>query len=96
VVDIPTQKLETLKLPAEQNWKIRLTPLSLGSNQNKTIIPKIVNTDKNYYQYRLDKTRKNNTVIYKIVCKGKNLKQRYDISKSEIVTIEFDFNDNTG
>jgi hypothetical protein len=68
----------------------------LGSNQNKTIIPKIVNTDKNYYQYRLDKTRKNNTVIYKIVCKGKNLKQRYDISKSKIVTIEFDFNDNTG
>lgn len=96
VVDIPTQKLETLKLTAEQNWKIRLTPLSLGSNQNKTIIPKIVNTDKNYYRYELYKTEENNTVIYKIVCKGKNLKQRYDISKSKIVVIKFEFNDNTG
>lgn len=94
VVDFPTHK--STKLEAAHNCQIMLTPLSLGSNQNKTIIPKIVNPDKHYYRYELYKTEENNTVIYQIVCKGKNLKQRYDISKSEIVTIQFEFNDNTG
>ena len=91
-----TQKLETLKLSAEQNWKIRLTPLSLGSNQNKTIIPKIVDSVQNYYRYGLEEEEKDQKVIYKILRRGKSLKLIHTRSKIETVTVKFEFQDNTG
>ncbi|MFM6518687.1 MAG: hypothetical protein ACKPIC_19615, partial [Microcystis panniformis] len=72
VVDFPTH--ESTKLAAAQNCQIILTPLSFGSHQNKNIIPKIVDNDQNYYRYELEEQKKDQKVIYEILCRGKNIK----------------------
>ena len=94
LVDIPTHK--STKLPDAQNCQITLTPLSLGSNQNKNIIPKIVDSVQNYYRYGLEEQKKDQKVIYKILCRGKTLKLIHTRSKIETVTVNFEFQDNTG
>ena len=94
LVDIPTHK--STKLPDAQNCQITLTPLSLGSNQNKNIIPKIVDSVQNYYRYGLEEQKKDQKVIYKILCRGKNIKLIHTRSKIETVTVNFEFQDNTG
>jgi hypothetical protein len=94
LVDIPTHK--STKLPDAQNCQITLTPLSLGSNQNKNIIPKIVDSVQNYYRYGLEEEEKDQKVIYKILRRGKTLKLIHTRSKIETVTVKFEFQDNTG
>lgn len=94
LVDIPTHK--STKLPDAQNCQITLTPLSLGSNQNKNIIPKIVDSVQNYYRYGLEEEEKDQKVIYKILRRGKTLKLIHTRSKIETVTVNFEFQDNTG
>jgi hypothetical protein len=94
LVDIPTHK--STKLPDAQNCQITLTPLSLGSNQNKNIIPKIVDSVQNYYRYGLEEEKKDQKVIYKILRRGKTLKLIHTRSKIETVTVKFEFQDNTG
>ncbi|MFM8299598.1 MAG: serine protease [Microcystis aeruginosa] len=94
VVDFPTHK--STKLAAAQNCQIMLTPLSLGSHQNKNIIPKIVDNDQNYYRYELEEQKKDQKVIYEILCRGKNIKLIHTRSKIETVTVKFEFQDNIG
>ena len=94
VVDFPTHK--STKLAAAQNCQIILTPLSLGSHQNKNIIPKIVDNDQNYYRYELEEQKKDQKVIYEILCRGKNIKLIHTRSKIETVTVKFEFQDNIG
>jgi hypothetical protein len=94
LVDIPTHK--STKLPDAQNCQITLTPLSLGSNQNKNIIPKIVDSVQNYYRYGLEEEEKDQKVIYKILRRVKTLKLIHTRSKIETVTVKFEFQDNTG
>ncbi|ROI01726.1 serine protease [Microcystis aeruginosa FACHB-524] len=94
VVDFTTNK--PIKLAAAQNCQIILTSLSLGSHQNKNIIPKIVDNNQNYYRYELEEQKKDQKVIYKILCRGKNIKLIHTRSKIETVTVKFEFQDNTG
>ncbi|MCZ8227321.1 MAG: serine protease [Microcystis sp. LE19-84.1B] len=94
VVDFTTNK--PIKLPAAQNCQIILTSLSLGSHQNKNIIPKIVDNNQNYYRYGLEEGEKDQKVIYKILRRGKTLKLIHTRSKIETVTVKFEFQDNTG
>jgi len=94
VVDFTTHK--SIKLAAAQNCQIILTSLSLGSHQNKNIIPKIVDNNQNYYRYELEEQKKDQKVIYKILCRGKNIKLIHTRSKIETVTVKFEFQDNTG
>ncbi|MBE9073966.1 serine protease [Microcystis sp. LEGE 08355] len=94
VIDFTTNK--SIKLAAAQNCQIILTSLSLGSHQNKNIIPKIVDNNQNYYRYELEEQKKDQKVIYKILCRGKNIKLIHTRSKIETVTVKFEFQDNTG
>ncbi|WP_420065492.1 serine protease (plasmid) [Microcystis aeruginosa FACHB-524] len=94
VVDFTTNK--PIKLAKTQNCQIILTSLSLGSHQNKNIIPKIVDNNQNYYRYELEEQKKDQKVIYKILCRGKNIKLIHTRSKIETVTVKFEFQDNTG
>lgn len=94
VIDFTTNK--SIKLAAAQNCKIILASLSLGSNQNKNIIPKIVDSVQNYYRYGLEEEKKDQKVIYKILRRGKTLKLIHTRSKIETVTVNFEFQDNTG
>lgn len=94
VIDFTTNKYT--KLEAAQNCKIILASLSLGSNQNKNIIPKIVDSVQNYYRYGLEEEEKDQKVIYKILRRGKTLKLIHTRSKIETVTVNFEFQDNTG
>lgn len=94
VIDFTTNKYT--KLEAAQNCKIILTSLSLGSHQNKNIIPKIVDNNQNYYRYELEEQKEDQKVIYKILCRGKNIKLIHTRSKIETVTVKFEFQDNTG
>lgn len=98
VVDFTTNK--SIELAAAQNCQIILTSLSLGSHQNKNIIPKIVDNNQNYYRYELEEQKKDQKkdqkVIYEILCRGKNIKLIHTRSKIETVTVKFEFQDNTG
>ena len=94
VVDFTTNK--SIKLAAAQNCQIILTSLSLGSHQNKNIIPKIVDNNQNYYRYELEEQKKDQKVIYEILCRSKNIKLIHTRSKIETITVKFEFQDNTG
>lgn len=94
VIDFTTNK--SIKLAAAQNCQIILTSLSLGSHQNKNIIPKIVDNNQNYYRYELEEQKKDQKVIYKILCRGKNIKLIHTRSKIETVTVKFESQGNTG